>query len=67
MNAQLAAAAQTLGLEGFEVWATPSKKSFRTNASLELTSYILQGLGYTVSHNTSYSKSATGEFVTLVK
>lgn len=63
----LSQAAQTLETEGFEVWYTPSKKSFRTNASRELTAAILAGAGREISHNSAYSKSATGEFVTLVK
>lgn len=60
-------AANELELEGFDVWFTPGKTGFRTNASMGLTVAILAGSGRVVKHNTSFSKSATGEFVTLVK
>lgn len=60
-------AANELELEGFDVWFTPGKRSFRTNASMGLTAFILTGSGRVVNHNMVWSKSATGEFVTLVK
>lgn len=67
MNAELAYAAAILENEGFRVWVTPSKKSFRVNAPCNLVRYILQGLGYTVDFNTSFAKGLGDEFATLVK